>query len=259
MVLERSKVLEWVQPKPTVTNGEAWVAFSNYPTVSVSVLGRATSGIVSTVAPAATCLGSSSIGFAGDCEFFPSAVAGAVVDVDGSSPANDNTHYPACVAVADVGSFSDDVTVIGDGWAGVFLGPFGFPVVPQVGSASVNIDYVGGGSTPIFPFRLPVLFMVPGLTSIAGSAVLDFHGEAVFSASGVGRASVPALLGDVTPDSGVIGDNTYAIYGVAAVAGLLGGVSPSAGVEGVSAVSVTGSVGVIIGGVLPTVLPFTFV
>lgn len=258
MVLLRSQVQEWVQPKPTVTNGEAVVSFANSPTVSVSGLAVAVSGIACIVASTTTCLGSSKPVFEGDCEFFLNAIAGAVIDVDGSSLGNENTHYPACVATVSVACFSDDVSIIGDGWAGVFFGPECFPVVPQLGSASISIDYVGGGSTPIFPFRLPVLFMTPGLTAIDGAAFLDFDGDGVSAAAGMGFASLPVLSGDAAVYAGVIGDNSYAVYGVAAVSGS-GVVAPHVAVDGVGGVSVEGSAGVIIGGVLPTVLPFVFV
>lgn len=259
MVLLRSKVLEWVQPKPTVTNGEAWVGLDCAPVWSVAgfcdgvvVLSGGAPLVPGWLADALCVL-------EGDVEFFPSLVADAVADVGGESPAQDNTHHVVGSAVLAAASFADDVLVAADGWVGVFLGVDGFPVVHQIGVAEIVFpEDAPAGSAPIFPFRFPMLFVIPGFTVLSGDALLDFSGDVLPIVGVDGVAVVSTLSGEGVTESGVIGDNLYAVYGVAGV-GFSGVVSQTPVVDGLSDVVFDGFVAAVLGGVFPTVLPFTFV
>lgn len=260
MVLLRTHVQEWVQPKPTVTNGEAWVGLDNGAPVVVVVLAAAACLPLSGVGVRVVWDESAAAVVEGDVEFFPTPGCVAVVDVDGVSPTQDNTFYPACVAVASVGAFADSVQVAVDGWVGVFLAPQGVPVAHLIGDAEIVFpEGASSGSAPIFPFRFPMLFVIPGFTVITAAAeVAELSGDGVTGVGVSGDAVVSSLTGEGVTESGVIGDNLYAVYGVAGV-GFSGAVSQFPAVLGLSGVVFDGAVSVILGGVFPTLLPFTFV
>lgn len=200
VAVSRSRVQEWVQPEPFAAVGVAVVEADGVSPASGATLGAALVDVLADAASQASCLGVAEVDPFGTVESLPSLVADApvVVDATGSSLTGRLTAAPAEVAV----SASADVVVAGECVAGILLVNFGLNALTTVGDAVVSFEYYGNGSFPVFPFRLPLLFVDPQniqdaaatvvvtvegvLDAVAGvaDAVVDFTGEAGLTVKG---------------------------------------------------------------------------
>lgn len=255
MVLLRSLVQEWVQPKPTVTNGEAWVGLDCSPDAAVAGVSSA-----SVVLDAATVLSPdwlAEAGFSveGDVEFTPDCLAEGVVEFDAEGPTDENVGRRDAVATVQVSALCD-VGVAGDAWAGVFLGVEVDAAPLVLGDAEVEITHYSSGATPVFPFRSTMLFMDAGLLVLDAAAVPDFDGHVPLVASCLGVAEVPDLAGSVTAEAALIYDNFN--IGAYADIGFTGGVDQIVAGFAASEVTFEGSVQSGFTGLLPTFFPFRF-
>lgn len=256
MVLLRSLVQEWVQPKPTVTNGEAWVGLDCSPDAAVAGVSSA-----SVVLDAATVLSPdwlAEAGFSveGDVEFTPNCLAEGVVEFDAEGPTDENVGRRDAVAVVPVSGvcFAD---VVGDAWAGVFLGVEVDALVAVSGDAEVEIAHYSSGATPVFPFRFPMVFMDAGLLVSDAAAVPDFDGDVPLIADCLGDATVLGVAGWVEPEASLIEDNEFDVWASAEI-GFTGGVDQLVAGFASAGLEFEGSVPFMFTGLLPTFFPFDF-
>lgn len=192
-----SEIKQWVQPKPTVTNGLAEIVVTGAPTVEVS--GFASAALVPDCAGATSVPqgGDAPISVNVDAALLPNPLASASVVFDNTGSGDANVAVRDAIAVAGISGLSDLVVDIG-GDVGVFVFSPVDTAIPTVGSATVTIEYYGDGSTPIFPFNLPALFMGTDFSNMDADAVLGFDGDAEFVV-GVSGDSLLEFTGDVDP------------------------------------------------------------
>lgn len=256
MVLLRSRVQEWVQPKPTVTSGEAWVGLDCALDASVAGFSTALAVLDAATVLAPDWLAEGAFGVEGDVEVTPSCLAEGVVEFDAEGPTDENVGRRDAVATVPVSALCD-VDVVGDAWAGVFLG-VEVDAAPLVfGDAEVEITHYSSGATPVFPFRFTMLFMDAGLLVLDAAAVPDFDGHVPLDAACLGSATVPNPGGDVTVDSAYIIYDNFDI-GAYAEIGFTGGVDQIVAGFAVAEVVFEGSVQSGFTGLLPTFFPFRF-
>lgn len=256
MVLLRTHVQEWVQPKPTVTNGEAWVGLDGSPDLLLECLGVALAVLDSGTVLAPDWLADASFTVEGDVECSPSCLASAEVVVDADAPTDENVGRRDAAAVIPVSTVCD-VEVSGDAWAGVFLGVEVGVHVATLGDAEVELTHYSSGATPVFPFRFTMLFMDAGLLVIDAAAIPDFDGGVPLVAVCDGFSVVPELSGAVTVDAAYIIYDDFDI-GAYAEIGFTGGVDQIVSGECVAETIFEGSVQSGFTGLLPTFFPFRF-
>lgn len=198
VAVPRSEVKQWVQPPPLITFGEADVAFNNSPT-GVSVRGFATAVVVPSARLLAAVVVSgvdAAVVVNVDGQLFPRPVGSASVVFDNTADAQKNWFYRD--AVADVVlSSSSGLTVETEGTIGAFIFGFVDAAVVSQGSAQVAMEYYGDGSVPIFPFKLPFLFLPIDFSNLDAAALLDFVGTADDFTPAAIADSVLRFTGDV--------------------------------------------------------------
>lgn len=218
VVIAARDVPRWVQPAPTVTNGEALLLFDVSAQCVVEGMAVAAIPLAPLFPTAVLVEGSATAACQGEVFVFPAAFGLAMVDIDGVSEVEDHlgvANGVAVVLVDAVGEFA----AASDGAAYAFFISDTAAVVPQLGDAQIPEwqDY-GQGSTPVFPFTLPTQFTdrwsneqdAFAFVSITGvghdigvggfaSASLQFEGSAASSIKGtvsVFPYTLPAVFDD---------------------------------------------------------------
>lgn len=158
VVIAARDVPRWVQPAPTITNGEAVADIGASAVLVVAGEIVALVPLAPTFPVGPLCSGSAVVGADGTVAVLAVVDGRAVVDIDGVSEVEDHLGVANGVAVLAVEAVGD-FAVESDGTSYVLVISDTVPLVPQLGDAPLPEwqDY-GQGSTPVFPFTLPTQF-----------------------------------------------------------------------------------------------------
>lgn len=228
MVIAARDVARWVQPAPRVVQGEANISLAGNGVAVAAGFAPASVNLVPQFPVAALSAAVAGVAVEGAVFVLPAVAGIAVLDGVDATGIYD-PHVGVTDALAEVFLVEDDSVAV-DVAGQSFCVPFSncFSVVEVSGSAEMEFDDFGQGSTPVFPFSLPIqftnrwsneqdAFAVVPISGVGHSIAVGGFADASLAFDGAGDASVkgsvsvfPFLLPAVfdTSFSGLIGRAT---------------------------------------------------
>lgn len=202
-----AKLQRWTQVDAKSVAAEASVALSGVPSSfrvsgisapAAAGISGSCSSIVALGADAPSLIINTSLGL------FAKVDASAAVEIDATASALRDTFYANASATAAIAAPAKIDSVPLNGVADFLVIPPAVQVAPQAADAVVSMEYYGDGSIPIFPFRLPILFVGIDFSNIVAEAVVDPEGDADVEVGVGAAATVPVIAGGVNEVLGTV-------------------------------------------------------